>query len=197
MQKSLRKNNSNKNHSNQSSRKTQIICCHRSCCQHCCHECRFHYRYQTQFSRYILFVFFIVYHFRHVFNCVAASWMCGYQKYMFWSQFKSNPLSRMASVGQYQGKHYFLSDIHPLNSENWSYLSHLTYHATLAPSLSSFLSIIVVVLYHRRRSSPSLSDTRHLNSKQLGRGSNAKTSRNSVIFRTNGQMGGCTDTTRC
>ena len=72
--------------------------------------------------------------FPSLFIYVAASWRCGYQKYMFGNQFKS----RMASVGQC---HYFLSDIHPLNSEN------LTYHATLASLSSSFLSIVVVPLY--------------------------------------------------
>ena len=96
-------------------------------------------------SRIILFIFFVVRRFHHVFNCVTAPWMCGYQKYMFWSQFNSNPPSRMFSVGQYQGKHYFfILDIHPLNSGNCRNLSHLTYHATLAPSSTLFLSIIVV-----------------------------------------------------
>ena len=72
-----------------------------------------------------------------------------------------------------------ISGIHPSNSGNWSNLSHLTYHDTLAPSSSLFLFLIVVVLlHHRRRSSPSLYDTRHPSSQRLGRGSNAKASRN-------------------
>ena len=93
----------------------------------------------------------------------------------------------MVSVGQYQGKHYFfILDIHPLNSGNCRNLSHLTYHATLAPSSTLFLSIIVIVsLQHRHCSSPSSSDTHHPGSNRLGRGSNSKTSRNSEILRTN------------
>ena len=76
-----------------------------------------------------------------------------------------------------------------LKMPHW--LSHRRYSS---PSSSSFLFIIVVVpLHHCRRSSPSLSDTRHPSSKRLGRGSNAKASRNSEIVRTNGQMDGCTD----
>ena len=109
-------------------------------------------------SRIILFIFFVVRRFHHVYNCVTAPWMCGYQKYLFWSQFNSNPLSRMVSVGQYQGKHYFfILDIHPLNSGNCRNLSHLAYHATLAPSSTLFLSIIAVLPLHRCRSSPSSS----------------------------------------
>ena len=44
--------------------------------------------YQTPFSRFIVFIFFIVRDYHHIFNCVAASWICGYQNYMFWSQVK-------------------------------------------------------------------------------------------------------------
>ena len=119
--------------------------------------------------------FFIVYHFHHVFNCVAASWKCDYQKYMFWSQFNSD-LSRMASSSM-----LFLSIIVVVPHHH---------HCRSSQSSSLFLSIIVVV-------PPSWSDTRHPSSKRLGRGSNAKTSRNSEILRTNWQMDKCTETARC